>query len=494
MAGSMIIIGAGIGGLATGCYAQMNGYNTRIFEMHDKPGGVCTSWRRSGYTFDGCIHNLVGTRPGSKVHGIWEELGITKGWETMDFQEFVQVENPDGRVLTVYADPRRFERHLLELSPADAPVIREFMKGLRSFMRMDMLSMPAGGFPEMMKMAVRAPVMAKWMSVSLQQFSERFKDGFLRRAFPTIQYDMPEAPVGIVMAFLGGLGLGDLGYPKGGSLRFAASIAERYTALGGEILYRSPVRKILVENDRAVGVQLSDGSVHRADHVISNADGRATILEMLDGKYMTEEIRSYYRKPLLDHQQFAVHVSFGVARDLSREPHSIVLFLPDSVEIAGETKDRLDLELFGFDPSLAPAGKSVLKAIFDSRYAWWKELSMDPARYKAEKAGLVDTLLPALERRFPGLRSQVEVTDVATPVTSERITGSWQGLQAWPPAGKFLRVMRKGFTKTLPGLSGFSMVGQWAGGTIGISTMALMGRKLVRELCREDGRKFEAVK
>jgi phytoene dehydrogenase-like protein len=67
---SMIIIGTGIGGLSTGCYAQMSGYSTRIFEMHDKPGGVCTAWHRNGYTIDGCIHNLVGTRPGSKVHRI----------------------------------------------------------------------------------------------------------------------------------------------------------------------------------------------------------------------------------------------------------------------------------------------------------------------------------------------------------------------------------------------------------------------------------------
>lgn len=46
----MIIIGAGIAGLSAGCYAQMNGYQTTIFEMHDKPGGLCTAWKRKGYT------------------------------------------------------------------------------------------------------------------------------------------------------------------------------------------------------------------------------------------------------------------------------------------------------------------------------------------------------------------------------------------------------------------------------------------------------------
>jgi phytoene dehydrogenase-like protein len=49
----IIIIGAGVAGLAAGCYAQMNGYRTQIFELHDQPGGLCTAWERKGYTFDG---------------------------------------------------------------------------------------------------------------------------------------------------------------------------------------------------------------------------------------------------------------------------------------------------------------------------------------------------------------------------------------------------------------------------------------------------------
>jgi len=45
---SIIIIGAGLAGLSTGIYGQMNGYRTRIFEHDKKPGGVCTAWKRKG--------------------------------------------------------------------------------------------------------------------------------------------------------------------------------------------------------------------------------------------------------------------------------------------------------------------------------------------------------------------------------------------------------------------------------------------------------------
>jgi len=45
---SIIIIGAGLAGLSAGCYAQMNGYHSHIFEHHSKPGGVAAAWKRQG--------------------------------------------------------------------------------------------------------------------------------------------------------------------------------------------------------------------------------------------------------------------------------------------------------------------------------------------------------------------------------------------------------------------------------------------------------------
>ena len=79
MCKSVIIIGAGIAGLSAGCYLQMNGYRTQIFELHDKPGGLCASWKRNGYTIDGCIHWLLGARPGIDFYRFWEELGRGTG-------------------------------------------------------------------------------------------------------------------------------------------------------------------------------------------------------------------------------------------------------------------------------------------------------------------------------------------------------------------------------------------------------------------------------
>lgn len=70
MPNSIAIIGAGLAGLSTGCCARMNGYQTEIFEMHNLPGGMCTSWTRQGYVFDGSLHNLAGTAPASRLYRV----------------------------------------------------------------------------------------------------------------------------------------------------------------------------------------------------------------------------------------------------------------------------------------------------------------------------------------------------------------------------------------------------------------------------------------
>jgi flavin-dependent dehydrogenase len=71
----VIIIGAGIAGLTCGCYLQMNGIPTEILEAGELPGGLCTSWKRGHYMFDGCLRWLMGAQPiggeSSVFHRVW---------------------------------------------------------------------------------------------------------------------------------------------------------------------------------------------------------------------------------------------------------------------------------------------------------------------------------------------------------------------------------------------------------------------------------------
>ena len=86
---SIIIIGAGLAGIATGSYGQMNGYRTHILEHHSEPGGVATAWMNHGYLMDGGIHYLMGHRPGQACYDLYRELGILQDRHYPDLDVFV---------------------------------------------------------------------------------------------------------------------------------------------------------------------------------------------------------------------------------------------------------------------------------------------------------------------------------------------------------------------------------------------------------------------
>jgi phytoene dehydrogenase-like protein len=500
MAKSIAIIGAGIAGLAAGCYGQMNGYHTQIFELHDKPGGLCTSWKRQGYTFDGCIHWLVGSRPGSSFNRIWQELGAVQGREMVDHDEFMRIEGAGGKTFILYTDIARLERHMVELAPADARVIGELCNAIRRFARFGDGWGESGGSTGplkrllgLLRMAPFVPALMKYSRTSVQEFGARLSDPFLRRAFISV-FDMPDFPMIGMLLTLAWMHNRDAGYPIGGSLAFARAIERRYLDLGGEIHYKARVDKILVEHgqegDRAVGVRLADGAEHRADYVLSAADGHATHYRMLGGKYLDDTLRGYYDE--LPTFPPLIQVSLGVARDLSDQPSMLSFPLAGPISVAGEAHERMSMRHFCYDPTLAPEGRSVIVVAFPGNYGYWQELAQEPERYEAEKKDIAIKVIDGLETRFPGIGAQVEVVDVATPMTFERYTGNWQGsMEGWLLTTKTIRMNRgRGMDKTVRGLDGFYMAGQWVEPGGGVPTAAQSGRSVIQTICKRDGVPF----
>jgi phytoene dehydrogenase-like protein len=282
-------------------------------------------------------------------------------------------------------------------------------------------------------------------------------------------------------------------WPLGGSLEFSRSIEKRYKDLGGKIHYGRKVEKILTENDKAVGVRLTDGSEHYAGLVISDADGRRTILEMLDGKYMDERIRGYCADPP-DETSWAIHVFLGVKRDLSQEPSSLVLLLEEPVTIAGHRNESLEMQIYGFDQTMAPEGKGVIKVELVSSYSYWKNLRADKPQYDQEKQKVAQQVIGLLENHFPGIKDQVETIDVPTVMTWERYMGGSHGFAGMP--NKKVNVLAsafgKGWEMTLPGLAHFYLVGQWATSAGSLFSNALSGRVAIKMICKLQGKTFVA--
>jgi len=493
---SIIIIGGGIAGLSAGCYGQMNGFHTRIFEMHKKkPGGLCTAWKRQGYTINGCLHWLIGSSPLSKFHKIWTELGALEGKTVIDYEEFGRIEFADGKKLVFSANLDQLEKDLLEAAPEDGKLVREFVTACRTCTKFEP---PLEKAPEVMGLfdaikliATNLPLLFmlwKWNHISLKEYGARFKSRHLREAFPLLF--MPDFPVSFMLMTFAWLHKKAAGYPIGGSLPFSQNIEARYRSLGGEMVYQSRVEKILVENNKAVGIRLADGTEHRADYVISAADGHATIFEMLEGRYIDATIKDYYEHMVLFPP--LVYIALGVNRSFKDLPVAAgyAFELAEPLVVGGVAHRFLDLHVYNFDPTLAPEGKTLLTSMFQTDYEYWSKLRQDDTAYKLEKEKIADKVVALLDRQFPGLAAQVEMRDVSSPTTFVRYTGNWKGsFEGWqvtPKTWSFGRTM----SKTLPGLDGFYMAGQWVEPGGGLPAVAMSGRNVIQILCKREKREY----
>jgi phytoene dehydrogenase-like protein len=498
----IIIVGAGIAGLAAGCYAQMNGYRTQIFELHDQPGGLCTAWERKGYTFDGCLYYLFGSGVDQPFYRLWEELGAVQGRTFIHQDEFMQIIEPSGKKLIVYSDPDRLEQHLKQLSPADHRLIEMFCQGIRTFTQFDLsllwqkpraLMEPKDWLQLGCKMLPFVGSVARWGTVSAQEFASRFKDPFLRRAIPQM-FAWPDIPVMVGLSLLAYTHTRNAGFPVGGSLEFSRAIAQRYLDLGGKIRFCSQVERILVERDRAtnqeraIGVRLYNNEEYRAARTIAACDGRGVLFDLLPSRFVDRQLKRLYNGHLPIHSQ--LQVSLGVNRDFSGEPHWVTHLLDQPMIIAGEERHEIGFKHYCFDPSLAPPGKSVVTMMLPTSYDYWQRI-YGRSLYHTEQIQESDLLIDQLEQFYPGIKADIEFVDVATPLSYERYTGNWQGSNCgWLLTKQTLPLMLKGIRKTLPGLDNFYMIGQWVepGGSVPI--VAMSGRNIVQHICQEDKRMF----
>ena len=494
----VLIIGGGIAGLSAGSYLVRNGYDTEIFEAHTRPGGVCTSWKRGDYIFDYCIHWLVGTSSGTGYDRVWKELGMLedehgKPTPIVNFEDFTRIELAGGEVVRLYSDAGRLEEELIRIAPEDTKLIRKFTRNLKELAK--------GGIPAVtdnwnildktgfyLKNAASFMTLMKYVRMTMEQFAGQWKNPDLQEVFRSV-IPLSWSSISLVygMAFQHTKAAG---YPIGGSFPMARNIERRYLQMGGKIKYSSKVEKIIVRNNQAVGIRLDSGEEFYGDEVVSAADGYKTLYKMLDGKYLDRKLEEAYSRYSLFPS--TVFLGFGVAKDLSDLPHALTIRLDEPLVLPdGSRHPYVSVNIYNFDPTLAPGGKTSVTVILHTwENSYWKDLATkDPSAYKETKVSIADSILKILDSRFPGFSSLVEKTDVSTPHSVERYTHNWRGsFEGFAPTPA---VLMGRLPKEVPGLKNCHMVGQWTTPGGGIPPAGLDGRNLAIKLCKRDKKLFQ---
>lgn len=497
VAKSIIIIGAGLAGLSTGVYAQMNGYESRIFEHHSKAGGLAAAWKRGEYLVDGGIHFLIAHKPGTPIYDVYREIGTNNPGSVEEMTTYIQfVDKASNKTVKFTQDLDRLESDLINISPDDTDEIKKFIKEVK-WMRdsplltdLGMSMNPPelrGRFDSMKEMWQMRGFMKYFMgkySRSAQHFAQNFKHSFLRTVFENLF--SPDGPIWFVIMILATVAAGQLGLLKEGCPGFVQPIVKKYESLGGEIRFNSTVVKILVENDKAVGVVLEDGSEHRADVIVSAADGRNTIFRLLGGRFVDDKLMKIYDT----WKRFdpAVIVSFGVSKRFEPDVPLSMFMLKKPFKLGNRPYQCLPLRVFNYSDRFAPLGKTIIQVMLETDWDYWDGLHSNREQYDDEKQKISDILLQQLEALYPEISSEIEMIDVATPYTTWRYTLNDRG----SPMGWLMTkdTLMTQISRTLPGLENFFMAGQWVLPGGGVPGCIYTGRNVIQILCRKDRKQF----
>ncbi|MEZ5000738.1 MAG: NAD(P)/FAD-dependent oxidoreductase [Bacteroidales bacterium] len=491
MSKKIVIIGGGVAGLSTGIYSQLNGFDSEIIEMHSRSGGQCTAWDRKGYRFDYCLHWLVGSS-----HGVFNEIWRTtnvlnESVEVVNHEVFGRVVDAERGEFIVYSDINRWEDYLLEMAPEDARAIRKMCSQMRRGSKLQTFSKAPGlrTFRDYMNvippMAPALLLFGRYRNMSGEEYIRRMKlknenlSWFMNRLYGDANFSALA-----ILFMLGWFHTKNAGYLVGGSQPIAERMQERFESLGGKIRFRKRVEKIIVEDNRARGVILTDGTRIDADIVVSAADGYSTIFKMLEGKYLSPDIRDAYDNWKLFTPM--VQVSFGIGEVVKSE-YNATTYLASGQKI-GSTVLRQGYSILNqsaYDPTMAPDGKTTMIMRFESPWILWESLEGDS--YREEKDKIRRDATDIVERLYPGIGEKIEVIDIATPLTDVRYTGVWKGAyEGFMPSGD----VTKSLDMELPGLRNFYLAGQWLFPGGGLPPSAQSGSWVVQKICRKESKEF----
>jgi phytoene dehydrogenase-like protein len=492
MAKKIVIIGGGVAGLSAGIYSKLNGFDAEIIEMHSLTGGQCTAWDRKGYRFDYCLHWLVGTAKGP-FNDIWKETDVLNdNVKIIDHEVHTKVFASDGREFIIYTDLHKWEEYLCKLAPEDTSRIRKMCTDMRKSSFLQPYSDPPGlrKFSHTISsMFSMMPVMFLFMKYGRNNCDEYFRklgftNEFLKNSLYSLYGSRDFSALAFIMMFAW-FNQKNAGYLTGGSLPLSKRMTNRYKDLGGVLRTRSKVTKIIVENNEAKGVILSDGTEIKADYVISAADGHSTIFDMLGGKFLSKKITKAYEtwelfSPL-------VQVSFGIDKIIESHGPVEIWMVKDQQIGKTKTSNGYSFMNYNFDGTMAPEGKSVIVMRYDSPWELWKD--MDKNEYIKEKEQIEKDAKAILEKRYPGISASIEVCDVATPLTDVNYTGVWKGsYEGFLPSSKNLMA---NLDPVIPGLKKFYMAGQWLFPGGGLPPAGQSGKWAVQYICKEEKVRFK---
>ncbi len=446
-----IVIGSGIGGLTTAALLSDLGWKVCVLEQHYTAGGYTHSYDRNGYEWDVGVHYIgdVGAKTRSRM--LFDFLSAGKlQWAPMadEYDRFFI----GDKVFSAIAGKQQFRDNLVARFPAEE-------KGIDRYMQL--LEIVSNGI------AVHSisRVLKPWQRILAWPYLKLKTPALLYRNTYDVLRELTQDDdlIAVLCGQWGDMGLppkrsafmvhamiarhymyGGF-YPIGGSWNIAESIIPQIQKSGGEVFTYARVKRILIENGKALGVEMADGHRINCTCVISSAGADNTLTDLLPAGPVSKA--GYYDllgrvKPSMAH--LGVYIGLKETAAQLGLPKTNFWIYPSN-DFDGAVDDFFDnaeaefpVVYISFPSAKDPdyerrhPGTATIEIVAPAPFEWfekWKGTTWGKRGddYDAFKAQLGERLMEYLYDKLPQLRGKVDYYEVSTPLSTEHFCAYGHG-------------------------------------------------------------------
>lgn len=403
-----VIIGAGVGGIASAIFLAQKGISVEVYEKNLKPGGRCSQMIQEGHRFD--LGATILLMP-SIYRNIFSLLGLDMDEElqTISLEPVYKIFFDDETDFSFTRDSEKMKSQLEAIEPGSFKQYEKYVTEGYVFFKLSLKSLLGKNFYHLFEFinlkSVLLLIKLKTWIKHTDYIKRFFNDRRLQMAFTFQNIYVGQNPYKqpAFFSMLSGAEIveGAL-FPKGGMYQVVEKLMSTALNLGVEFHYKNPVSKINIINNKANGIKLEDGSIIQADLIIANADLPYVYNQLLPKSRLSESLKKK------EYSCSAIVFHWGVDKVYPQlDHHSIFLNNPykKGMEKIFNEKTLSDNPSFYVhapvrsDKTAAPKDQDTLSIIIpapqldasvDQDWQKLKQTARDAVIRRLKKAGLTD--------------------------------------------------------------------------------------------------------